>query len=144
MRLEFGPHGISYCSLSLPLPRMLDPALAEKRAQESLVGFPASIHEAYRAFAATGDLRSLDTVVLGVLHFYMARKPAGTLDALPGTTKLADDLGCDSLTMMDTVFMVESLFDIKIDDAELVQIVTLDDLRAKLRQHVQTPPAPIS
>lgn len=123
---------------------MLDPALAEKRAQESLAGFPAPVLDAYRVFAATGDLHSLDTVVLGVLHFYMARKPAGTLDELPGTTKLADDLGCDSLTMMDTVFVVENLFDIKIDDEELVQIVTLDDLRAKLRQHVQTPPAHIN
>lgn len=123
---------------------MLDPATAEKRAQESLAGFPAPIIDAYRAFAVAGDLHALDTVVLGVLHFYMAKKPAGTLDGLPGTTKLADDLGCDSLTMMDTVFMVESLFDIKIDDSELVQIVTLDDLRAKLRQHVQTPPARLS
>lgn len=123
---------------------MLDPVLAEKRAKESLVGFPASVTEAYAGFAATGDLQRLDVVVLGVLRFYLAKKPAGTLETMPGTTRLMDDLGCDSLTMMDTVFTVESLFDIKIDDTELMQIATLDDLRAKLRQHVQAPKAPTS
>lgn len=121
---------------------MLDSALAEKRAKESLVGFPAPVTEAYLTFARTGDLQLLDVVVLGVLRFYLAKKPVGALDAMPGTTRLMDDLGCDSLTMMDTVFTVESLFDIKIDDTELMQIATIDDLRAKLRQHLQAPQAP--
>lgn len=120
---------------------MLDPALAEKRAKESLVGFPAPVTDAYLAFATTGDLRQLDTVVLGVLRFYLAKKPTGTLENMPGSTRLMDDLGCDSLTMMDTVFTVESLFDIKIDDTELMQIATLDDLRTRLRQHLKAPKA---
>jgi 3-hydroxyacyl-[acyl-carrier-protein] dehydratase len=88
-------------------------------------------------FADTGDSAALDKVVLGVLQFYLAKKPKESLDVLPGTTRLVDDLGCDSLTMMDMVFMVESLFDIKIDDAELMQIATLDDLRDRLRRHVK-------
>lgn len=122
---------------------MLDRALAENRAKESLVGFPPRVVGAYLEFASTGKLDDLDVVVLGVLHFYLAKKPAVSLETLPGTTKLMDDLGCDSLTMMDMVFMVESLFDIKVDDAELAKIVTLDDLRARLRQHVQGPGAPV-
>jgi 3-hydroxyacyl-[acyl-carrier-protein] dehydratase len=114
---------------------MLDRTVAASRAKQSLDGFPPHVVDAYLKFAE-GNAEALDTVVLGVLHFYLAKKPATDLRDMPGTTRLIDDLGCDSLTMMDMVFMVESLFDIKIDDAELTKIVTLDDLRRRLRDHV--------
>ena len=121
---------------------MINAAEAKKRAQETLVGFPPRITSAYVEFAEKGDLANLDIVVLGVLHFYLAKKPKESLDTLPGSTRLIEDLGCDSLTMMDTVFMVESLFDIKIDDNELIRLATLDDLRQHLRQLVHGSSAP--
>jgi acyl carrier protein len=121
---------------------MITPTIAEQRIRESLVGFPPHVTDAYKAFAENGDPAALDVVVLGVLHFYLAKKPAESLDSLPGTTRLVEDLGCDSLTMMDTVFMVEALFEIKLDDAELAKISTLDDLRQHLRQLVRGTPSP--
>ena len=121
---------------------MINAGEAKKRAQETLVGFPPRITAAYVDFAEKGDLANLDIVVLGVLHFYLAKKPTESLDMLPGSTRLIEDLGCDSLTMMDTVFMVESLFDIKINDNELPRLATLDDLRQHLRQLVHDSPAP--
>ena len=80
----------------------------------------------------------MDVVVLGVLQFYLAKKPNDPLDMLPGTTRLMEDLGCDSLTMMDMVFMVESLLDIKIDDTELARLATLDELRDYIRRQVKS------
>jgi len=71
--------------------------------------------------------------VLGVLQSCLAKKPKVSIDTLPGSTRLADDLGCDSLTMLEAVFMVESLFDIDIDDRDLVRLKTIDDLRDLLR-----------
>ncbi len=121
---------------------MIDPATAQERARASFAGFPQRVGSAYLAFAETGDAASLDTVVLGVLQFYLPKKPAGTLDALPGSTRLVEDLGCDSLAIMDVVFMVEGLFDIKIDDAALPQLATLDDLRTHLRRLVNGAPSP--
>lgn len=116
---------------------MINSLEAQKRVQETLVGFPPRVVAAYVAFADTGEPENLDTVVLGVLQFYLAKKPKESLDELPGTTRLVEDLGCDSLTMMDTVFMVESLFSIKIDDNQLPRLATLDDLRNHLRQLVK-------
>jgi acyl carrier protein len=116
---------------------MITAPVAQKRVQESLVGFPERVTASYLAFAEGGDLAKLDVVVLGVLQFYLAKKPATSLEQMAGTTRLVEDLGCDSLTMMDTVFMVESLFDIKLDDTELTRLGTLDELRAHLRRHVQ-------
>ena len=121
------------------------PSLAEaqKRANESLVGFPPRIVEAYLAYAKGGEASSLDVVVLGVLQFYLAKKPKEPLDSLPGTTRLIEDLGCDSLTMMDTIFMVELLLDIKIDDTELARMATLDELRGYVWRQVKNgAPAP--
>jgi acyl carrier protein len=115
---------------------------AKKRSQENLVGFPPVVKAAYLAYAETGEPQCLDVVVLGVLQFYLAQKPKEPLDTLPGSTRLIEDLGCDSLTMMDTVFMVESLFDIKINDSDLPGIATLNDLREHLRLVVKAGAAP--
>ncbi len=121
---------------------MIDSSVARERAQESFAGFPDGVKSAYLAFAETGDMAALDTVVFGILQFYLPKKPAGQVASLPGSTRLIDDLGCDSLTMMDMVFLTEGLFDIKIDDAALPRILTLDDLRAHLRHLVQGTPSP--
>jgi acyl carrier protein len=121
---------------------MISVPIAQKRVQESLAGFPARVTSSYLAFAESGDLASFDVVVLGVLQFYLAKKPGVALEQMAGTTRLVEDLGCDSLTMMDTVFMAETLFDIKLDDTELAKLVTLDELREHLRRHVQGNAAP--
>ena len=117
--------------------KMINSVEAQKCIRETLVGFPPRVISAYHTFAEGGDAANLDIVVLGVLHFYLAKKPAEPLDALPGTTRLVEDLGCDSLTMMDTIFMVETLFKVRIDDAELIQLTTLDELRLHLRRLVK-------
>jgi acyl carrier protein len=117
---------------------MINVTVAHKRIQEALVGFPSRVTESYLAFAEHGDMTSLDVVVLGVLQFYLAKKPKESLDSLPGTTRLVEDLGCDSLTMMDTVFMAETLLEIKIDDTELARLATLDELRGYFRREVKS------
>lgn len=112
---------------------MISPSDARLRAQENLTGFPPSVVEAYLAFADTADLARLDEVVLGVLQFYLAKPPASPLATLPGSTRLVADLGCDSLTMIDVMFLAESLLGIKLADDELAKIETLDRLRTHFR-----------
>ena len=115
---------------------MITSTEAPQRVRETLVGFPPRITAAYVAFAESGEPADHDVVVLGVLQSCLAKKPKVSIDTLPGSTRLADDLGCDSLSMLEAVFMVESLFDIDIDDRDLVRLKTIDDLRDLLRQLV--------
>jgi acyl carrier protein len=115
---------------------MISASDARELAREHLEGFPPSIADAYLAFAANGDQARLDEVVLGVLEFYLAKPPPASLAALPGTTRLREDLGCDSLTMIDLIFLSENLFAFKLADEELKQIATLDDLRRHFRERV--------
>jgi acyl carrier protein len=115
---------------------MINAANTQQRVRDTLVGFPPEVTAAYVGFAETGAQQNLDIVVLGVLQFYLAKKPKTSLHALPGSTRLVEDLGCDSLTMMDMVFAAESLFDINIDDNDLASIATLNDLRGHIHRLV--------
>jgi acyl carrier protein len=112
---------------------MISSTDARVRVQENLTGFPRPVVDAYLAFADTGDLARLDDVVLGVLQFYLAKPPPAPLSTLPGTTRLINDLGCDSLTMIDVMFLAENILAIKLADDELTKVETLDELRQHFR-----------
>jgi acyl carrier protein len=115
---------------------MISPTEARQRVQENLTGFPPSVVEAYLGYADTRDPGRLDELVLGVLQFYLAKPPSAPLATLPGSTRLIEDLGCDSLTMIDVMFLAETLLGIKLADDELVKFQTLDELRAHFRQRM--------
>lgn len=48
--------------------------------------------------------------------------------------RLADDLGADSLELVDTLMNVEDAFDIEISDEEAEKIVTVSDLIAVVKK----------
>ena len=108
---------------------MITIADARLRVQENLTGFPPHVVDSYLAFAETSDLARLDEVVLGVLQFYLAKPPATPLASMPGSTRLIADLGCDSLTMIDVMFLAESLLGIKLADDELAMRLLFDVVR---------------
>ena len=120
---------------------MISSAAAQQRVAEHLTGFPPAVVDAYLAYAATADEARLDELVLGVLQFYLAKPPAAPLATMAGATRLIEDLGCDSLTMIDVLFISEALLDIKLADDELKSIRTLDELRAHFRQRMARPDA---
>ena len=121
---------------------MITPSEAKSRAAEKLAGFAPEVPAAYIAFAETGDPALLDEVVLGVLQYYLATQPAEPLLRMPDSTRLIEDLGCDSLTIVDMLFLAESLFDIKISDQEMAQATTLGALREYFRKSVLAKGAP--
>jgi acyl carrier protein len=121
---------------------MISSADARQRAKENLTGFPPAVVEAYLGFADHRDIARLDAVVLGVLQFYLAKPPAVPLATLPGSTRLVEDLGCDSLTMIDVMFLSEALLDIKLADDELTRISTLDELREHFRRRMDRADSP--
>ena len=109
---------------------------AQQLAAEQLAGFPEAVKASYLAYVDSGELDCLDTVILGVIEFYLATPPARPLADMPGSTRLMEDLGVDSLTMVDTMFMAESLFAMKLTDEELARVTTLDELRGHFRKHL--------
>ena len=143
---DLGGTSAGHCPAHGPLlpTAMISPSDAQRRVQENLTGFPKSVVDAYLGFAESGDVARLDDVVVGVLQFYLAKPPPMPLSNMPGTTRLIADLGCDSLTMIDVMFLAESLLGIKLADDELVKIETLDELRAHFRRRMSAGAAPLA
>ena len=104
--------------------------------EEAIRHLPPVAQAAFRHFAASGDVTALDPVMLAILDDYIPRLPAQPLAALPGDTRLIEDLGFDSLAITEVVFFTEDLLEIRIANEEIIQVRTLDDLRGFVRRKV--------
>ena len=113
---------------------------AARDQDESIRHLPAAARAAFERFQAGGDPATLDPVVLAILEDFIPRDPTRPLAELPGSTRLIDDLGFDSLAITEVVFFTEDLFGISISNQEIIQVRTLDDLRGFIGRKVATRP----
>lgn len=104
--------------------------------EEQLRHLPTGTSEAFHRFHATGDPVALDTVLFAVLDHFVPHRPGSPLATLPGSSRLVDDLGFDSLVVTEVVFFLEDLFLIRISHEEIVPVRTLDELRRFFRHKV--------
>ena len=84
-------------------------------------------------YRTTGDAAALDPVIVAILNDFIPNKPEQPLGDLPGSTRLMEDLGFDSLAITEVVFFTEELLGITIANEEILQVRTLDDLRGFVR-----------
>lgn len=114
-------------------------ALAEKspeEIQEELLGFPDATIDAVMRFRNDGGVEALTEVVLRVMEYYLPRDRLVSLQDLPESTHLADDLGADSLLIAEVGFKLEELLGVGIDLQSGTPVETLGDLIAILRQRL--------
>lgn len=100
-----------------------DPVLRETLKRCS----PATYYAACK-FRANGDPDALRAVVLGVVERFAdrERRPLLQADAATvGALRLREDLGLDSLTMMEVVMIAEDVLRITISNEELTRLRTL-------------------
>src|SRR6188768_4031611 len=97
--------------------------------EEKIRHLPADAQTAFRRFYAGGDVAELNVVVVAVLEAFIPKTPARKLAELPGGTELMAGLGFDSLAITEVVFYIEDLLGIRIANEEILQVLTLDDLR---------------
>ena len=110
--------------------------------EESIRHLSADSRAAFERFQAGGDPADLDPVLLAILEDYIPRISAVPLAQLPGSTRLVDDLGFDSLAITEVVFFTEDLFGINITNEEIVRVRSLDDLRGFIGRKVAVPAKP--
>lgn len=120
------------------LPSIALPAVSNNR-DESVRHLPAAARAAFRRFQDGGNPAELDPVIFAILQDYIPRDSAVPLADLPGSTRLIDDLGFDSMAITEVVFFTEDLFGINITNEEIVQVRSLDDLRGFIRGKVAVP-----
>ena len=105
----------------------------------ALHGLPASAVAACEEFRATGHRAAFDRAVTELVEYHLSPRPPRPLATYPGSTAIVADLGLDSITMVELVFLFEAVFAVKIPQDKLIAVVTLDDLRNLL--HAQLPPS---
>ena len=100
-----------------------------KPLQETLKRCSPETIEAACAFRRTGDATHLPVVVDGVVRRYVENDRRMKLDQPTDDLRLIEDLGLDSLTLMEIVLLTEDAFGISVSNEELVQLRTLGDVR---------------
>jgi acyl carrier protein len=119
-------------------PASLSPAIPLSDAVESLLRhFPEDVRAAYVSLRTTGDAAAADKLVLAIVADHMPRKEADLRD----DAELLRDLGFDSVAIAEMVFFIEDLLQVNVSNAEIMRVRTVRDLRAFVRQKLESHPA---
>ena len=109
--------------------------------REILKRCPASAYQAARQFRKTGDTRHLPAIVFGIIERFVESDLRSRLTNPPGNLRLIEDLGIDSLTMMEIVMLVEDVLAITIKNEELRELRTLGEIQQFIERKLSNPPA---
>ena len=133
---------------TVPARRKRGPALTvadDAALREALKRCSPATYQAARRYRNTGDTTQLPAIVLGVIERYLERDLRPKLRRPASDLLLTDDLGIDSLTMMEIVMLAEEVLQITITSEEILHLRTLDDaqrfLAAKARSDLAPAPS---
>jgi acyl carrier protein len=101
----------------------------EAKLRESLKRCSPETIEAILSYRNDGDFDAVLLVVHGIIQRYLNVNAGGPLALRPDSTRLGEDLGIDSLTMLEIVMSIEEALNFRVDDADLRNIRTLGDVR---------------
>ncbi|MFA5057183.1 MAG: acyl carrier protein [Opitutaceae bacterium] len=100
--------------------------------RETLKHCPTAIYQAACRFRQTGNTQHLPAIVLGIIERHVPPDLRARLRNSGDDLRLAEDLGLDSLTMMEVVALTEDVFRVSISSQELGDLRTPGDLRQLL------------
>lgn len=113
-----------------------DPVLREALKRCS----PATYYAACK-FKKSGHAEDLNAVVLGIVERFIERELRAKLSDGSDALRLREDLGLDSLTMMEIVMIAEDVLPISVSNEELTKLRTLGDVQAFVLAKVTQPAA---
>src|SRR4051812_33069937 len=108
-------------------PASLD-AAAQGRLRHALRHCPPAACEMAVEFRKTGRPELIPAVVRGLVERYVEPDLRGRLAGATGDLRLAEHLGIDSLSLIELGMLAEDALAITIDNRELREIHTLQDL----------------
>src|SRR5580693_9582400 len=96
---------------------------------------PATIEAAIR-YREKGDADAIPTIVFGILDRYQPATATVKLSQANENTRLIEDLGLDSLTLLEIVLSIEEVLKLHIENEELLEIRTLGTLNKFLHAKI--------
>lgn len=127
-----------------PSPMPVAPLTAEEEAtlRESLKRCSPSAVEAAVQFRKTGNPEHLPSVIIGVIERFVEPDLRAKLKTPDDDLRLIEDLGIDSLTMMEIVILVEEVLHTTINNEELRNLRTVGDVKLFIDCKVRGLPLP--
>jgi 3-hydroxyacyl-[acyl-carrier-protein] dehydratase len=108
------------------------------RLEEELRRAPEGTREALEAFKLSGDQKQLERFSFGIIERNIDETYHPILQSADDSTRIIDDLGIDSLTMMEIVMTFEDALNIELIDDELKGMTTLGDMKAELLRKLES------
>ncbi|MEM9161307.1 MAG: phosphopantetheine-binding protein [Verrucomicrobiota bacterium] len=92
--------------------------------------------DAALTFRKTGDASLVPTIVLGIVERFLDPEVIDLLKKGDDSVRFMEDLGLDSLTMIEAIMMVEESLGVSIKNEELLDLRTIGDLKAFIDRKV--------
>ncbi|MGA9701699.1 phosphopantetheine-binding protein [Pseudomonas sp.] len=116
----------------------------EAKLRESFKRFSPETLEAILRFRRERDLDAVIVSIHGIIERYLKFDPGEHIAQRPDTTRLGEDLGIDSLTMLEIVMSIEEGLDFRAEDSDVRNIRTLGDVRRYVDDRVHGRPVSIA
>jgi 3-hydroxyacyl-[acyl-carrier-protein] dehydratase len=116
--------------------------LNEEELRESLKRCPESAIEAALEFNETRNPELLPPIILGIIERFVEPDVRPVIREAKDETRLLEDLGIDSLLMVEIVILVEETLSIQIENEELRNLRTLGDIKTYLDAKIKGLPVP--
>jgi 3-hydroxyacyl-[acyl-carrier-protein] dehydratase len=114
----------------------------EAALRESLKRCSPSTFEAAVQFRKTGNADHMPAVVIGVIERFVEPDLRSKLKDGDDDLRLIEDLGIDSLTMMEIVILVEDVLQLSINNDELRNLRTVGDVKTFIDCKIRGLPLP--
>ena len=118
------------------------PAEEDALLRESLKRCSASTYEAASQFRKTKNVEHLPAIILGIIERFVEPDLRAKLKDPDDDLRLIEDLGIDSLTMMEIVILVEEVLQMSINNEELRHLRTIGDVKVFIDCKVRGLPPP--
>lgn len=102
--------------------------------KETLKRCPEGTLAALLLYKQNGDVDALKTFLFGCIRRHTDEEYHHVLDSGSDKISFVDDLGLDSMTIMEIVMMVEECLGVRFDNDKLMQMETLSDLNKYIKK----------
>ncbi len=115
----------------------------EEDLKDLLKRCPPGTYEAALAFRKSKDADQVETIVMGIIDRHLEPEQREILNDSDETLRMYEDLGMDSLTMLEIVMLVEQTLQVSVDNEELKDLRTIGDVKAYLKAKAKGEKPPV-
>ena len=108
-----------------------DPSIHEDL-RDLLKRCPPGTYDAALAFRVDNDVSQIEKIVLGIIDRHLEPEQREILMDSDDSLRMYEDLGMDSLTMLEIVMLIEQTLKVSIENEELRDLRTLGDVKSYL------------